>query len=120
MYITLSPVLSYFTIPNLQTMSTGNPSPAHKLEKQRSDTLAYLNKEVAEGYQQASTTHQTNTIPRIRNVLGVLNLSHGECEELELFAKKMVGDANKLKNAADEFNDLVADLFDMVLQNRKN
>jgi hypothetical protein len=120
MYITLSSARTYLTIPNLQAMSTGNPSPAHKLGKQRSDTLAYLNKEVAEAYQQASTTHQINTIPRIRNVLGVLNLTRGECEEFELFAKKMIGDANKLKNAADEFNDLVGELFDMVLANRKD
>jgi hypothetical protein len=116
MYMTLSPVLSYPITPNLpssQAMSTGNPSPAHKLGKQRSDTLAYLNKEVSEAYQQASTTHQSKFIPRARNILGVLNLTRGECEELEL-------SANKLKNAADEFNDLVGDLFDMVLANRKD
>jgi hypothetical protein len=120
MYTTLSPARTYFTIPNLQAMSTGNLSPAHKLGKQRSDTLAYLNKVVSEAYQQASTTHQTNTIPRASNIMGVQNLIRGECKELELFAKKMIGDANKLKNAADKFNDLVGDLFDMVLQNRKD
>jgi hypothetical protein len=49
----------------------------------------------------------------------VLNLTRGECEELELTAKKFIADANKLKNAADEFHDLVGELFDMVLKNRK-
>jgi hypothetical protein len=91
--------------------------PLGALNKQREFTLAYFSKEVAAAYHQANTT--SNLFSRTRNILQILNLTKDEMEELEITAKKTTSDANKLKNAADEFNNLVGDLFEMVLKNRK-
>jgi hypothetical protein len=92
--------------------------PLGTLNKQRENTLAYFNKEVTSAYQQTNTT--SNFFSRTRSILQILNLTKDEMEELEITAKKITSDANKLKNVAGEFNDLVGNLFDMVLKNWKN
>ena len=57
-----------------------------KLQKQKRDTLTCLNNEIWPAYQ--SATGMQASVPWARNVLIMLNLTCGECEELEMTAER--------------------------------
>jgi aminoglycoside phosphotransferase family enzyme len=99
------------------SISSPAPGPPHpKLAKQKRETLANLNEKISHAYHQASNTH--DLIQKPRNIVELQHVTSDECEELEKTCTEIQEDVDNLRRAADDFRDMVQNLFGMVLRSR--